>query len=158
LIDRSTWTEYAGRRANFKSFSGGGERVHINHFAVMTAAIVTFVIGGVWYSPLLFHKAWMDANGFKDADLKKTGMGKIFGLSFILSLVMAYNLAAFLAAPDTTVLWGATAGALAGIGWVGLSIGILGLFERRSWKYVMINGGYFGVSFVVMGVILGAWR
>jgi hypothetical protein len=132
--------------------------VHINHFAVVAAAIVTFVIGGVWYSPLLFHKAWMDANGFMDADLKKTSMGKIFGLSFIFSLIMAYNLAAFLAAPDTTVLWGATAGALAGIGWVGLSIGILGLFERRSWKYVMINGGYFGVSFVVMGAILGGWR
>jgi hypothetical protein len=158
LIDRSTWKEYAGRRANFKSFYGGGERVHINHFAVAAAALATFVIGGVWYSPLLFQGAWMDANGFKDTDLKKTSMGKIFSLSFIFSLIMAYNLAAFLAAPDTTVLWGAAAGALAGIGWVGLSIGILSLFERRSWKYVFINGGYFSVSFVVMGVILAAWR
>ena len=132
--------------------------MHINHFAVVAAAIATFVIGGLWYSPLLFHKAWMDANGLNESELKKTGMGKIFGLSFLFSLIMAYNLAAFLAAPDTTALWGAAAGALAGIGWVGLSIGILSLFERRSWKYVLINGGYFGVSFVVMGVILGAWR
>jgi len=85
-------------------------------------------------------------------------MGKIFGLSFLFSWIMAYNLAAFLAGPDTTVLWGATAGALAGVGWVALSIGILGLFERRPWKYVLINGGYFTASFVAMGVILGAWR
>ena len=132
--------------------------MHINHFAVISAALATFVIGGLWYSPFLFHKAWMDANGLTEKELRKVGMGKIFGLSFLLSLIMAYNLAAFLATPDTTVLWGATAGALAGIGWVALSIGILGLFERRSWKYVLINGGYFATAFVVMGPILGAWR
>jgi Protein of unknown function (DUF1761) len=132
--------------------------VNINHFAVVAAALATFVIGGVWYSPLLFHKAWMDANGFTEQDLRRSSMGKIFGLSFVFALVMAYNLAAFLAAPDTTVWWGAVAGGLAGIGWVALSIGILGLFERRSWKYVLINGGYFASSFVAMGAILGAWR
>ena len=132
--------------------------MHINHFAVVAAAIATFVIGGVWYSPVLFHKAWMDASGLNEADLKKSSMAKIFGMSFIFSLMMAYNLAAFLAGPDTTVLWGTAAGGLAGIGWVALSIGILGLFERRSWKYVLINGGYFGASFVVMGAIIGAWR
>jgi hypothetical protein len=132
--------------------------VHINHLAVVAAAIATFVIGGVWYSLLMFHKAWMDANGLNESELRKTGMGKILGLSFLFSLIMAYNLVAFLATPDTTILWGAAAGALAGIGWVGLSIAILSLFERRSWKYVLINGGYFSVSFVVTGVILGAWR
>jgi hypothetical protein len=132
--------------------------VHINHFAVLSAALAAFVIGGVWYSPILFHKAWMNANGLNERDLRQGGMGKIFGLSFLLSLIMAYNLAAFLAAPDTTMLWGATAGALAGIGWVALSIGVLGLFERRSWKYVLINGGYFATTFIAMGAIIGAWR
>jgi hypothetical protein len=132
--------------------------VHINHFAVLSAALAAFVIGGVWYSPILFHKAWMNASGLNERDLRQGGMGKIFGLSFLLSLIMAYNLAAFLAAPDTTMLWGATAGALAGIGWVALSIGVLGLFERRSWKYVLINGGYFATTFVAMGAIIGAWR
>ena len=132
--------------------------MHINHFAVLSAALAAFVIGGVWYSPILFHKAWMNASGLNERDLRQGGMGKIFGLSFLLSLIMAYNLAAFLAAPDTTMLWGATAGALAGIGWVALSIGVLGLFERRSWKYVLINGGYFATTFVAMGAIIGAWR
>jgi len=71
---------------------------------------------------------------------------------------MSYNLAAFLVTPDTTVWRGAAAGALAGIGWVTLSIGVLALFERRSLTHVLINGGYFALSFVVMGAILGAWR
>jgi hypothetical protein len=131
--------------------------VHINHLAVIAAALSSFVIGGLWYSPLLFHRAWMRVNGLTEKDLK-SGTVKVFGLSLLLSIIMSYNLAAFLATPDTTVLWGATAGALAGIGWVALSIGVLGLFERRSLTYVLINGGYFALSFVVMGVILGAWR
>src|SRR3989442_11133006 len=83
--------------------------VHINHFAVVAAALATFAIGGLWYSPVLFHRAWMKASGLTEQDLK-AGMVKIFGLSFLFSMIMAYNLAAFLAGPDTTVWWGATAG------------------------------------------------
>ena len=48
----------------------------INYFAVLTAAISTFVIGGLWYSPALFHRAWMSANGLTEADLAKGGAGR----------------------------------------------------------------------------------
>jgi hypothetical protein len=54
--------------------------------------------------------------------------------------------------------WGATAGFLAGLGWVAMGIGIVSLFERRSLMYVLINGGYLTVALVVMGAILGGWR
>ena len=130
----------------------------INYFAVVAAAASTFVIGGLWYSPLLFQKAWMAANGLSEADLKTGGEARIFVGSFILSLVMASNLAAFLAGPDTTIGWGAAAGALAGVGWVALSIAVVALFERRPLAYVLINGGYWSVAFTVMGAILGGWR
>jgi hypothetical protein len=129
----------------------------VNYLAVAAAALSMFLIGGLWYSPLLFHRMWMKANGFKETDVKG-GEGKIFGLAFLFSLLMAANLAAFLAGPDTNLAWGATAGLLAGLGWVALGIGIVALFERRSWTYILVNGGYFVVSFTVMGAILGAWR
>lgn len=130
----------------------------INYLAVVAAALSTFLIGGLWYSPLLFQKAWMDASGLEEQDVAGGNMVKIFGLAFVFALIMAGNLAAFLSGPDTTVMWGATAGALAGIGWVALAMATLGLFERRPWKYTLVNGGYFAVSFIVMGAILGAWR
>ena len=129
----------------------------INVMAAITAAISTFVIGGIWYSPLLFHKAWASTNGFTEADLKG-GEARIFGIAFILALVMAFNLAAFLGTPDTDAAWGATAGALTGFGWVAPAIATIALFERRSLSYILINGGYFAVAFIVMGAILGAWR
>ncbi len=130
----------------------------INYFAVLAAAVSTFVIGGLWWSPLLFQKAWMRANGFTEEKLQEGSMAKIFGVSFVLTVVMAFNLAMFLAGPDTTVAWGATAGVLAGGGWVALGIAVVALFERRSLTYVLVNGGYFVVAFAVMGAILGAWR
>jgi hypothetical protein len=130
----------------------------INYLAVVAAALSTFVIGGLWYSPLLFQQAWMRANELSPADLQKGGELRIFGGSFVLSLIMALNLAAFLSGPDTTVAWGAAAGALAGVGWVALGIAVVALFERRPPAYVLINGGYWSVAFTVMGAILGAWR
>jgi hypothetical protein len=130
----------------------------INWLAVAAAATSTFILGGLWYSPLLFGRAWMAVNNLTEADLGGGNMAKIFGLSFLYSLLMAANLAMFLATPDTTAAWGATAGFLAGFGWVSLAIAIIALFERRSWKYVAINGGYMTVAFVLMGLIIGIWR
>lgn len=131
---------------------------HINWLAVLAAAVSTFALGGLWYSPVLFGRAWMAANNFTEAELAKSNMAKIFGLSLVFAVIMSANLAAFLAEPKTTAVWGATAGFLAGFGWVALAIATIALFERRSWKYMLINGGYMTVSFAVMGLIIGAWR
>ena len=132
--------------------------MHINYLAVLAAAVSAFVIGGLWYSPLLFTKAWMAANGFSEADVQKGSPGKIYGGAFVLTLVMAANLAAFLGRPDTTLAWGATAGALTGAGWVLPGIGVVALFERRPLAYTLVNGGYWAVALTVMGAILGGWR
>lgn len=129
----------------------------VNHPAVFAAAVSMFVIGGLWYGPM-FGRAWQEANGLSDDDLRRANPIKQYGLSFVFSLIMAYNLAAFLGDAGTTIAWGATAGFLAGFGWVMLGIGVISLFEQRSWRYILINGGYMTVAFTVMGVIIGAWR
>jgi Protein of unknown function (DUF1761) len=97
------------------------------------------------------------ANGFGTDEPSAAG-AKIFVISFMLSLVMALNLAMFLNDSKTNLAWGATAGFLAGFGWVATGIGIVSLFERRPWSYVIVNGGYLTVALVVMGAILGGWR
>ena len=131
---------------------------NINYLAVIVAALSTFLLGGLWYSPLLFGKAWMRANNFSEEELQTFSKARMFGWSFVFSLIMAVNLAMFLAAPNTNVTWGITAGALAGFGWVAMATAIIGVFENRSWAYILINGGYMTVAFVVMGAIIGVWR
>lgn len=128
----------------------------LNIWAILAAAVSAFLVGGVWYS-VLFAKMWKRANGFSD-NRPPASPGKTFGISFILSLIMAFNLAMFLNDPKTTAAWGATAGFLAGFGWVFMGIGIISLFESRPLSYVLVNGGYMTVALTLMGAILGAWR
>jgi len=127
----------------------------LNPWAILVAALSAFVVGGLWYS-VLFGRVWRRANGF-EGDGPKAG-GGVFTASFVLSLVMAVNLAMFLNDPKTTLAWGATAGFLAGFGWVAMGVGIIALFEKRPLSYVLVNGGYMTVALTLMGAILGGWR
>jgi hypothetical protein len=129
----------------------------INHFAVICAAISAFVLGGLWYGPL-FGAAWMRENGFTPEGLAKDNMAKIFGLAFLWTLVMAYNLAAFLGDPSVAFGKAVLYGALTGFGWIAMALFVVGLFERRSAKLMIINGAYMTVALTVMGAIIGAWR
>ena len=130
----------------------------INYLAVLVAALSTFILGGLWYSPMLFGKVWMRANNFTDANLQTFSKARMFGWSFVFSLVTALNLAMFLGGDNTNVTWGMTAGALTGLGWVAMAIAIIGVFENKSWGYILINGGYMTVAFTLMGAIIGVWR
>ncbi|MCG7856920.1 DUF1761 domain-containing protein [Flavihumibacter sp.] len=132
----------------------------INWLAVLVAGLSAFVVGGIWYSPGLFGKAWMKDSSLSEEDIKLGNKGKIFGFTALFSLVMAANLAMFLVdTPQmkTDVSWGATAGFLAGI-WAFCAIAIHSLFELKSWRYIFINGGYSVVALVLMGAIIGLWR
>jgi hypothetical protein len=128
---------------------------HLNYLAVLAAAISSFAVGGLWYR--IFAAPWKRANNF-EGEPPTGDPVKIFGLSFVFSLVMAFNLAKFLDAPGTTAAWGATAGFLAGFGWCFMGIAIICLFERKRWSYVFINGGFLTAALTTMGLILGGWR
>jgi len=129
----------------------------LNYIAIAVSAAASFVIGGAWYSPLLFGRIWMKETGLQDDFLRKRNIGVVFGTSFVLSLIIAFNLAAFLAGPPN-LAWGLTAGALAGVGWVATAMGITYLFEARSFRLFLINAGYHAVTFTLMGGILGVWK
>lgn len=134
------------------------EDLYINHLAVLVAALSDFVVGALWYSPLMFYKGWMSANNFKEEDLAGGNKAVTFGGTFVLALVISYNLAAFLGDSGTDLMWGVTAGLLAGLGWAAAAFAIVALFEQRSLKYILINCGYIVVAFTLKGLILGAWR
>jgi hypothetical protein len=129
----------------------------VNWLAVIAAALSMFVIGGLWYSPVLFARRWQKAAGLSDEQLKGGSMPLIFGLAFVLSLLMAANLAFFLSGVTDI---GAAVGysVAAGLGWAAFGLSVVALFERRPPSYHLINGGYLTVAFVVMGIILALWR
>jgi hypothetical protein len=129
----------------------------VNLIAVLLCGVASLVLGGLWYSPILFANAWQRGAGLSDEQAKSGNMAVIFGGAFVLSLVAAYVFGMFLG--NSMPLTGAVgAGFSAGLCWVAGSFGINYLFERRPLGLWLINGGYHTLQFTVFGLILGLVR
>ncbi len=126
----------------------------VDWIASLVAAVSAFVLGGIWYSPVLFAKAWQQDTGLSDEQLNAASKAKIFGGSFVLCLLGAIVFSMFLG-PDPSVAFGVGAGAAAGIFWVASSFGVNYLFELKPLRLWLINGGYHAVQFTLYGLILG---
>jgi Protein of unknown function (DUF1761) len=129
----------------------------ISWIAVLLCGISTLVIGGIWYSPLLFGKAWQRESGLSDEILAQGNMGFRFGITFLIGIVASATFAMFIG-NSMTVAQATAAGACAGIAWVAAAFGINYLFEHRSLKLWLINGGYSAVLFTVFGAIIGVMQ
>lgn len=126
----------------------------VNYLAVVVAALSAFLLGGLWYSPLLFANKWMALTGQSEETLKSGSMGLIFGGAFLLNLIAAYVFAMFIG-PAPTLQFAAGAGFAAGLCWVMASLGVNYLFERRPFGLWLINGLYFTLQFTIFGLVLG---
>src|SRR2546427_1625818 len=71
--------------------------VHMNYWAVLVAAVAVFVLGWLWYSPLLFFKPWMRLRGLDPVAAMagaKMPAGKILG-QLVWGIILAYGVAGF---------------------------------------------------------------
>ena len=127
----------------------------VNYIAVVAAALSAFVIGGIWYSAL-FGRQWMAASGQSEDTLKSGNPAIIFGGSLVLNLIQAWVLAMFIGPND--LQYATFAGLSVGLCWVATALGVNYLFERRSLRLWLINGGYFVLQFTIMGAIIGAFN
>jgi hypothetical protein len=132
-----------------------------NFIAIFVAAIVAWLIGAVWYSPLLFAKQWVAAHEFDEAKLAKmkSDAPRAYGISFVAFLVMAAVLSIVLnhiGAHDwrSGALWGAHI-------WLGfaLTLGLIAnVYSGKKFSVFLIDTGYQLVYLIAMGAILGAWH
>jgi len=132
--------------------------MYLNHWAVFVCALSNLALGAIWYSKALFFNVWKKEVGLDEEQMNSANFPKIYGLAFLFAWIVSYNLAFFLGDAKTDATWGATAGFLAGFGFSTLGFAIIGLFEQRSWRYLVINGGFLTIWFTLIGLIIGAWR
>lgn len=134
----------------------------VNYIAVLVTAVIGFVIGMLWYSPLLFANAWMKLSGIKKEVMEKAKK-KILPTriaSFISLLVMTYVLAYFVnIAGASTVLEGAQTGFLLWLGFIAsVTLGkVFFLWEGKSVKLYVLNAAHYFVVMITMGAILAVW-
>jgi hypothetical protein len=129
----------------------------INVWAVLAAGVSSMVLGGLWYSPVLFGKAWSAASGVTEAQQKSANMAKVMGTAFVLAVIGAAVFAMFLG-PRPGLGFATAAGLSAGLCWVAGSFGINYLFEQRSMRLFLINGGYHTMQYTLIGAVLGLWH
>ena len=128
----------------------------LNWLAIVAAAVATFILGGLWYSPIMFYGPWLRASGLTEESVKGGNPAMIYGVSLVLQVIAAVVLAMFLAKRDFGFVVAASLSV--GVAWVATAMGVTYLFERRPLSLFLIDAGYHIVAYGLMGVILGAWR
>ena len=128
----------------------------INWLAVLTATIAAFMLGGLWYSKVLFGNTWMQEVGLTEEAVNNASMPRTFGATFVLQLIAAIALSALIGSEGNWQL-GLQTGLWVGLFWIATAYGVTYLFEQRPFRLWLINGGYYVVLYAVMGTIIGAW-
>lgn len=164
------------------------ENMPFSIYAVIAATFVTLVVGFVWYSPKVFGTIWMKETGITEEKARQSNMLKVFVLTLFYSFLLAFIMPTLvihqlgpigmLGGPDMiatakpsytafladygnefrTFKHGALHGFFAGL-CIALPItAINGLFEQKSWRYILINAGYWMVSMMIMGALICGWK
>ena len=135
--------------------------MNFNVWAAVLAAVSSFFLGGLWYSKALFGPAWGRAAGVDPekmkADPSHRHPARVFGVSFLFSLVAAFAFARYLG-PAPALGHALRSGLLVGAGFVAASFGINYQFADRKTALWAIDGGYHTAQFVLFGLILGLWK
>ena len=133
--------------------------VEINYLAVLVSAVIIFLLGGLWYSPVLFAKPWMSAINKSEEELKKDAKRTNYLVAFMQGLISAYILAIFISwAQAATLGSGVWIGFMCWFGFAGTTSLVHNIFAGRHLKLWIIDSGYTLISFIIAGIILAVWK
>ena len=152
---------------------------------LLLSAFSSLLVGFIWYNPKVCGTIWMKEAGVSEekpntATIVKT-MLAAYLYAFLISFVMQFlvihqsgalgmiggdeakalpSYSAFMADYGTafrTFKHGALHGFMTGLFFCLPVIGVGALFERRSFKYTLIAGGYWIITCMLMGGIICQW-
>lgn len=133
----------------------------MNITLILVATVATFVLGALWYSPLMFGKLWMqimEVTHLSKEELQKMQkeMTPFYLLQLVLTLITTFVLASNLSFNN---LSGAAAYSYAFFMWLGyiapVQIGTVlwGRTQKKFWiKQILVM-----VSYQLVAVLLSAW-
>ena len=133
-------------------------RVRQNYWANLVAALASFIFAAVWYSAFL--QAWLHGISRTMDELRATGVPEF--VPYVVALVMAYVMATAIScvtqlSGSQTAVRGIRAGFLIWLGFVFTTFAIEYTYEIRPVLFA-INVGYWLLSMIVMGAIVGGWK
>lgn len=131
--------------------------VELNMWAIIVGIVGAQAIGAIWYSPVLFAKAWLDAVGKSPAELGSPTPALITALvlavptAVVMALIVAWSGA-------TSILEGLGVGILVGLGFALAMNATNAAFEGRRLALVAINVGHYTAVFLTQGALFAVWK
>ncbi len=140
------------------------ENSAINYLAVITGAVLSMIIGAIWYGPL-FGRKWMEIAGVNLDDIEarkkmQKSAGPLYMVQFLLTLFQVLILSFLLAEMSQSGkieralwIWAAfVVPTLAG--------SVMWTNEKKDIKLArfLIQGGYQLVMFITYGLLLQFWK
>jgi hypothetical protein len=134
----------------------------IKYPAVIVATLVHFILGGLWYSPLLFGNKFLQLINWSPQKLQQMESEshvKELVIAFVMSLILVYILAHFVQYTKATNAMGGIQTAF----WLWLGFIVTThvptvIFEGRSFGLFLINIAYQFAGCALAGIILAVWR
>ena len=159
-----------------------------NFYMYFVAALIPMIIGFIYYHPKVAGTAWMKANNFTPESLQGGNMGLIFGVSYVLSLMLAFTVGGMvihqtavyaMMMPEVmevgseankefaalmekygnnhrSFTHGVIHGVAGGLFFVLPVLGTNALFEKKGWRYILVNVTYWVITLALMGGLLAA--
>jgi hypothetical protein len=140
------------------------ESLNINYYAVAAGAIISMVVGALWYGPL-FGNVWMkiigvDASDIEERKKMQKGAGPLYGVQFVLTLFQVLVLAHLIA--DTTRVGGIERALWICAAFVipTLAGAVMWTTEapKMKWTRFLVQGGYQVTMFTIYGLLLQFWK
>ena len=133
--------------------------VRHNWLAIVVAAVVYFMLGGLWFTVL--KDAWLAGIGRTMADLQATAaspaVAYCVALAFAVVIAVVLSWAIQASGPQTAAR-GAGIAIFLWFGFVLTTFATEYAFEARGLRILAINTGYPLVGMMLQGAILGAWK
>ena len=142
-------------------------QVHaVNYLATIVTAIVIFMLGGLWYSPIGFSKRWLELQGKTEEQMKAEAAAANMPLLYLSALITSLLIAAVMAllimhfsvVMPVNAAHGAIFGFMCWLGFAASTSYATAVFSGNPKQLWLINSMYNLVCFVVAGIILSVWR
>jgi hypothetical protein len=130
----------------------------MNYWLLLLAAVANFVLGALWYSPLLFGKQWIKAQGFSKEEtkrLKEKPMAMPMAINFLTGVLIVVVISSGISLLGITTIRGSLAFAFTA--WAGLMVPVVVnpvLWEGKSVVVGVINAGYYLVGVLIVALIV----
>ncbi len=133
----------------------------VNYPAVIVAAVIHFILGGLWYGPLFGNK-FLEIVGWtpeQQAQIVAQTHWSAYLIAFLTSLILVGTLAYFIAYTGAKgVAGGMQTAACLWLGFVATTQLATVIFEQRKLGLYLLNVGYQLVAGLICGALLAVWK